>query len=105
MNGGGSIGVIIQVSRNVSNWQKKLQEVIEREEAAGRIVSRELSREDQKASKQFHERMDINDQDIIIQGTTSTRVSRKQVSTRFLLYFSVRDENRNQLAYDWCIEK
>lgn len=60
--------------------QKKLQEIIENEEAAGRIVSRDVSREEQKMSKQFHERMDIDDQDIVIQGSNTTRVSRKQVS-------------------------
>lgn len=85
MNGGGLIWIEHVGIRNISNWQKKLQDVIEREEAAGRVVSRELSRDDQKSSKKFQERMDINDQDIIIQGTSSTRISRKQVRTHFLI--------------------
>lgn len=85
MNGGGLIWSEYVGIHNVSNWQKKLQDVIEREEAAGRVVSRELSRDDQKSSKKFQERMDINDQDIIIQGSSSTRVSRKQVSSQQLL--------------------
>ncbi len=61
-------------------FQKKLQEVIEHEEAAGRVVSRDVPREDRKAARQFQERMDIDDQDIIIQGNNTTRLSRKQVS-------------------------
>lgn len=66
--------------------QKKLQEIIEQEEAAGRIVSKSLTKENEKASRQFQERMDIDDQDIIIQGSTTTRVSRKQVSESSIIF-------------------
>lgn len=59
--------------------QKKLQDVIEREEAAGRILNREETREEKRKREQFASRMDIEDHDYIIQGANSTRVSRKQV--------------------------
>lgn len=61
--------------------QKKLQEVIEREEREGRIIGgggddgSELSRQ-----RELQQRMDIDDSDIVIQGSTTTRISRKQVS-------------------------
>ncbi|XP_075212333.1 uncharacterized protein LOC142319207 isoform X2 [Lycorma delicatula] len=53
---------------------KKLQEVIEREEAEGRTVNRDEERSRQELSQ----RMDIDDGDIIIQGSNVTRLSRKQ---------------------------
>lgn len=65
-----------------------MQDIIENEEAAGRVVSREASRENQRTSRQFQERMDIDDQDIIIQGSNATHVSRKHVSC--LTLFSLR---------------
>ncbi|XP_046998978.1 transmembrane protein 268 isoform X1 [Schistocerca americana] len=57
---------------------KKLQEVIEREEREGRPVNREETVEERRQRQQFQLRMDIEDHDIIIQGSNTTRVSRKQ---------------------------
>jgi hypothetical protein len=59
--------------------KKKLQEVIEREEREGRTVSREGTAEERRQRQQFQQRMDIEDRDIIIQGSNITRLSRKQV--------------------------
>lgn len=53
--------------------------MIEREEAEGRPVSQESSAEEKRSRQQFSQRMDIEDQDIIIQGSNPTRLSRKQV--------------------------
>lgn len=62
--------------------QKKLQEVIDREEAEGRPVNREETMEERRNRLQFAQRMDIEDHDIIIQGSNTTRLSRKQVSMK-----------------------
>lgn len=59
--------------------KKKLQEVIEREEREGRTVGREGTSEERRQRQQFQQRMDIEDRDIIIQGSNITRLSRKQV--------------------------
>jgi hypothetical protein len=59
--------------------KKKLQEVIEREEREGRTLSREGNSEERRQRQQFQQRMDIEDRDIIIQGSNITRLSRKQV--------------------------
>jgi hypothetical protein len=59
--------------------KKKLQEVIEREECEGRTVNREETSEERRQRQQFQQRMDIEDGDIIIQGSNVTRLSRKQV--------------------------
>lgn len=61
--------------------QKKLQEVIEREEAEGRPVAQESDKH--QRGSQLAERMDIDDQDIIIQGSNRIRLSRKQVSVKY----------------------
>ncbi|XP_023711047.1 uncharacterized protein LOC111866383 isoform X4 [Cryptotermes secundus] len=58
--------------------KKKLQEVIDREEREGRTVSREGTSEERRQRQQFQQRMDIEDRDIIIQGSSITRLSRKQ---------------------------
>lgn len=60
--------------------QKKLQEIVESEEAAGRVVSKSVSNDSHKIRKKFQERMDIDNQDIIIQGTNAIRISRQHVS-------------------------
>nr|CAD7602672.1 unnamed protein product [Timema genevievae] len=60
---------------------KKLQEVIDREEREGRPVNREETAEERRQRQAFQERMDIEDRDIIIQGSNTTRLSRKQVSS------------------------
>jgi hypothetical protein len=59
--------------------KKKLQEVIEREEREGRTINREETLEERRQRQQFQQRMDIEDRDIIIQGSNTTRLSRKQV--------------------------
>lgn len=59
--------------------KKKLQEVIEREEREGRTINREETSEERRQRQQFQQRMDIEDRDIIIQGSNTTRLSRKQV--------------------------
>ncbi|CAL1676078.1 unnamed protein product [Lasius platythorax] len=66
---------------------KKLQEVIEREEREGRVIgggggddASELSRQ-----RELQQRMDIDDSDIVIQGSTTTRISRKQERAELLL--------------------
>ncbi|XP_012260090.1 transmembrane protein 268 isoform X2 [Athalia rosae] len=63
---------------------KKLQEVIEREEREGRIIGGDEAAES-KRRQQLQERMDIDDSDIVIQGSTTTRVSRKQERAELLL--------------------
>jgi hypothetical protein len=67
--------------------KKKLQEVIEREEREGRSVNREETLEERRQRQQFQERMDIEDRDIIIQGSNTTRLSRKQVKFYVLSVF------------------
>ncbi|XP_073988006.1 uncharacterized protein isoform X2 [Rhodnius prolixus] len=64
---------------------KKLQEVIEREEASGRILNREETTEQKRKREQFASKMDIDDHDYIIQGSQTTRVSRKQERATLLL--------------------
>ncbi|XP_020286857.1 transmembrane protein 268 isoform X2 [Pseudomyrmex gracilis] len=62
---------------------KKLQEIIEREEQEGRIFgddARESNRQ-----RELQQRMDIDDSDIVIQGSTTTRISRKQERAELLL--------------------
>jgi hypothetical protein len=66
--------------------KKKLQDVIEREEHEGRSVNREETSEERRHWQQFQERMDIEDRDIIIQGSNTTRLSRKQVKSDSLNY-------------------
>ena len=59
--------------------QNKLQEIIELEEREGRAIGED---ENSKARRKqdLQQRMDIDDSDIVIQGSTTTRLSRKQVS-------------------------
>lgn len=52
-----------------------MQEIIEQEERAGRTVNSEEAK-----MSPLHQRMDIDDSDIIITGATNTRISRQQVS-------------------------
>lgn len=66
--------------------KKKLQDVIEREEREGRSINREETSEERRHWQQFQERMDIEDRDIIIQGSNTTRLSRKQVKSDSLNY-------------------
>nr|XP_018902601.1 PREDICTED: transmembrane protein C9orf91 homolog isoform X1 [Bemisia tabaci] len=62
---------------DTSDCIKKLQEVIEKEEAEGRQVTQGAAPDAQKMKK-LKERMDIEDDDIVIQGSTTSYVSRKQ---------------------------
>lgn len=59
-------------------YQKKLQEVIEREEREGRVIGEDGNSE-MRRKRELQQRMDIDDSDIVIQGNTTTRISRKQV--------------------------
>ncbi|XP_015604073.1 transmembrane protein 268 isoform X2 [Cephus cinctus] len=63
---------------------KKLQEVIEREEREGRIIGGDEAAES-KRRQELQQRMDIDDSDIVIQGSTTTRLSRKQERAELLL--------------------
>lgn len=60
--------------------QKKLQEVIEREEREGRIIGGADDASELSRQRELQQRMDIDDSDIVIQGSTTTRISRKQVN-------------------------
>ncbi|XP_043275338.1 transmembrane protein 268 isoform X2 [Venturia canescens] len=63
---------------------KKLQEVIEREEREGRILGGDESSENRRR-QELQQRMDIDDSDIVIQGSSTTRLSRKQERAELLL--------------------
>lgn len=89
---------------------KKLQEVIEREEREGRVIggsgggddANELSRQ-----RELQQRMDIDDSDIVIQGSTTTRISRKQgkneqVFCRYVQRWA-KDYLRRRL--DWTVDE
>ncbi|XP_014253344.1 transmembrane protein 268 isoform X1 [Cimex lectularius] len=92
---------------DVTDCVKKLQELIEKEEAAGRVVNREESHEDKKKRQQFKNRMDIEDSDYIIQGSQTTRVSRKQAKGEQLLLRYLqrwcKDYLRRRL--DWTLDE
>ncbi|XP_008547143.1 transmembrane protein 268 isoform X1 [Microplitis demolitor] len=64
---------------------KKLQEVIEREEREGRVIGGEETNDMQRRRQELQQRMDIDDTDIVIQGSTTTRLSRKQERAELLL--------------------
>ncbi|XP_065210143.1 uncharacterized protein LOC135838437 [Planococcus citri] len=86
---------------------KKLQDIIEAEEAAGRTVSKSLSKNDEKTKRQFQERLDIDNQDIVIQGANAVRISRKQergeqLFTRYIQRWS-KDFLRRRL--DWTVDE
>ncbi|XP_071631722.1 uncharacterized protein [Temnothorax longispinosus] len=63
---------------------KKLQEVIEREEREGRVIGGDDA-SDLSRQRELQQRMDIDDSDIVIQGSTTTRISRKQERAELLL--------------------
>ncbi|KAG7199244.1 hypothetical protein KM043_018112 [Ampulex compressa] len=69
---------------DTSDCVKKLQEVIEREEREGRLIGGEGITEMRK-KRDLQQRMDIDDSDIVIQGSTTTRISRKQERAELLL--------------------
>ncbi|XP_034948189.1 transmembrane protein 268 isoform X2 [Chelonus insularis] len=64
---------------------KKLQDVIEREEREGRIIGGDETSEAQRRRQELQQRMDIDDSDIVIQGSSTTRLSRKQERAELLL--------------------
>ncbi|XP_058809246.1 transmembrane protein 268 isoform X2 [Phymastichus coffea] len=64
---------------------KKLQEVIEREEREGRLIGNNDESSRSRRQRELQQRMDIDDSDIVIQGATTTRVSRKQERAEMLL--------------------
>ncbi|XP_067001525.2 transmembrane protein 268 isoform X2 [Anabrus simplex] len=86
---------------------KKLQEVIDREEREGRPVNREETPDERRQRQQFQQRMDIEDRDIIIQGSSTTRLSRKQARGEQLLsrYLQrwAKDYLRRRL--DWTVDE
>ncbi|KAK7788875.1 hypothetical protein R5R35_011400 [Gryllus longicercus] len=92
---------------DTSDCIKKLQEVIEREECEGRPVNREETAEERRQRQQFQQRMDIEDHDIIIQGSSTTRLSRKQARGEQLLarYLQrwAKDYLRRRL--DWTVDE
>ncbi|XP_014217095.1 transmembrane protein 268 [Copidosoma floridanum] len=63
---------------------KKLQEVIDREEREGRVLGNDEGMRTRR-QQELQQRMDIDDSDIVIQGATTTRVSRKQERAELLL--------------------
>ncbi|KAK3878941.1 hypothetical protein Pcinc_016481 [Petrolisthes cinctipes] len=65
----------------------KLQELIEEEERAGRSVGRGEGGAAAEAAKipSLSQRLDIDDSDIIVTGTTNTRISRQQERAQLLL--------------------
>ncbi|KAE8741085.1 hypothetical protein FOCC_FOCC013342 [Frankliniella occidentalis] len=86
---------------------KKLQEVIEKEEREGRPVNREETTEERRQRLQFQQRMDIEDNDIIIQGSQTTRVSRKQERGEQLLARYIQRWSKDFLRrrLDWTVDE
>ncbi|XP_023711044.1 transmembrane protein 268 isoform X2 [Cryptotermes secundus] len=86
---------------------KKLQEVIDREEREGRTVSREGTSEERRQRQQFQQRMDIEDRDIIIQGSSITRLSRKQARGEQLLTRYIQRWAKDFLRHrlDWTVDE
>ncbi|XP_003691636.1 transmembrane protein 268 isoform X2 [Apis florea] len=85
---------------------KKLQEVIEREEREGRIIGEDGNSE-MRRKRELQQRMDIDDSDIVIQGNTTTRISRKQGKSEqvFCRYVQrwAKDYLRRRL--DWTVDE
>lgn len=85
---------------------KKLQEVIEREEREGRVIGGDETSESRR-KRELQQRMDIDDTDIVIQGSTTTRISRKQGKSEqvFCRYVQrwAKDYLRRRL--DWTVDE
>ncbi|XP_066600893.1 transmembrane protein 268 isoform X2 [Prorops nasuta] len=90
---------------DTSDCIKKLQEVIEREEQEGRIISDEAA--GRKRKRELQQRMDIDDNDIVIQGSTTTRVSRKQAKSEQVLCRYVQRWAKDYLRrrLDWTVDE
>ncbi|RLU20250.1 hypothetical protein DMN91_006857 [Ooceraea biroi] len=86
---------------------KKLQEVIEREEREGRIIGSGDEASELSRQRELQQRMDIDDNDIVIQGSTTTRISRKQGKNEqiFCRYVQrwAKDYLRRRL--DWTVDE
>lgn len=54
--------------------------MIEREEREGRTIGGSDEANELSRQRELQQRMDIEDNDIVIQGSTTTRISRKQVN-------------------------
>lgn len=54
--------------------------MIEREEREGRVIGGSEEANELNRQRELQQRMDIDDSDIVIQGSTTTRISRKQVN-------------------------
>ncbi|EFN88073.1 hypothetical protein EAI_03581 [Harpegnathos saltator] len=86
---------------------KKLQEVIEREEREGRVIGNSDDANELSRQRELQQRMDIDDSDIVIQGSTTTRISRKQgkneqVFCRYVQRWA-KDYLRRRL--DWTVDE
>ncbi|XP_015188136.1 PREDICTED: uncharacterized protein LOC107072593 isoform X2 [Polistes dominula] len=84
---------------------KKLQEVIEREECEGRIIR--SNENDAQRKRELQQRMDIDDGDIVIQGSTTTRISRKQGKSEQVLCRYVQRWAKDYLRrrLDWTVDE
>ncbi|KAI4488820.1 hypothetical protein M0802_011245 [Mischocyttarus mexicanus] len=84
---------------------KKLQEVIEREECEGRIIRN--NENDTQRKRELQQRMDIDDGDIVIQGSTTTRISRKQGKSEQVLCRYVQRWAKDYLRrrLDWTVDE
>lgn len=89
-----------------SDCISKLQDVIEAGERDGRAIGEDENKKARRA-KSIQQRMDIDDTDIVIQGTTVTRLSRKQgKSERLFCRYTQRwskDYLRRRL--DWTVDE
>ncbi|KAI5737448.1 hypothetical protein M8J76_013703 [Diaphorina citri] len=90
---------------DINDCIKKLQDYVEREESEGK-GPKELTKEERRKKADLEERMDIDDSDIIIQGSQMTRLSRKQErGERLLCRYAQRwakDFLRRRL--DWTLD-
>ncbi|CAG5095252.1 Similar to Tmem268: Transmembrane protein 268 (Mus musculus) [Cotesia congregata] len=86
---------------------KKLQEVIEREEREGRVIGGEETNEMQRRRQELQQRMDIDDTDIVIQGSTTTRLSRKQGKSEQVLCRYIQRWGKDYLRrrLDWTVDE
>ncbi|XP_008547147.1 transmembrane protein 268 isoform X2 [Microplitis demolitor] len=86
---------------------KKLQEVIEREEREGRVIGGEETNDMQRRRQELQQRMDIDDTDIVIQGSTTTRLSRKQGKSEQVLCRYIQRWGKDYLRrrLDWTVDE
>uniref|UniRef100_A0A8D8PUZ9 Transmembrane protein C9orf91 homolog n=1 Tax=Cacopsylla melanoneura TaxID=428564 RepID=A0A8D8PUZ9_9HEMI len=92
---------------DVNDCIKKLQDYVEREEPDGKgPVNKELTKEERRKKTELEERMDIDDSDIIIQGSQTTRLSRKQERGERLLCRYIQRWGKDYLRrnLDWTLD-